>query len=57
MAYAVLAAARARLEREERQVPIGGGPLYQFEQGAMARRDVTTVERPPMAQLRAGTHS
>jgi glucosyl-3-phosphoglycerate synthase len=57
MAYAVLAAAKARLEREERQVPIGGGPLYQFEQGAMARRDVTTVERPPMAQLRAGTRS
>jgi glucosyl-3-phosphoglycerate synthase len=57
MANAVLAAAKIRLEREERQVPIEGGPLYQFEQGAMVRRDVTTVERPPMAQLRAGTRS
>jgi glucosyl-3-phosphoglycerate synthase len=57
MAYAVLAAAKARLEREERQVPVDGGPLYQFEQGAMVHRDVTTVERPPMAQLRAGTRS
>jgi len=57
MAYAVLAAAMARLEREERQVPIEGGPLCQFEQGAMVHRDVTTVERPPMARLRAGMRS
>jgi len=57
MAYAVLAAAKARLEREERQVPIEGGPLCQFEQGAMVHRDVTTVERPPMARLRAGMRS
>jgi glucosyl-3-phosphoglycerate synthase len=53
MAYAVLAAAETRLEREERQVPIDRGPLFQFEQGAMVHRDVTLVERPPMAELRA----
>ena len=53
MAYAVLAAAEQRLEREERQLPVERGPFFQFEQGAMVRRDVTLVERPPMAQLRA----
>ena len=53
MAYAVLAAAATRLEREERQWPIDRGPLFQFEQGAMVHRDVTLVERPPMAELRA----
>jgi glucosyl-3-phosphoglycerate synthase len=53
MAYAVLAAAETRLEREERQVPIDRGPLFQFEQGVMVHRDVTLVERPPMAELRA----
>ena len=53
MAYAVLAAAEQRLEREERQLPVERGPFFQFKQGAMVRRDVTLVERPPMAQLRA----
>jgi len=57
MAYAVLAAARTRLEHEERQVPVIPGPFFQFEQGAMARRDVTLVERPPMAELRMRTRS
>jgi glucosyl-3-phosphoglycerate synthase len=53
MAYAVLAAAEQRLEREERQLPVERGPFFQFEQSEMVRRDVTLVERPPMAQLRA----
>jgi glucosyl-3-phosphoglycerate synthase len=53
MAYAVLAAAATRLEREERQAPTERGPFFQFEQGAMVGRDVTLVERPPMAELRA----
>jgi glucosyl-3-phosphoglycerate synthase len=57
MAYAVLAAAATRLEREERQVPIERGPFFQFEQGAMVHRDVTLVERPPMAQLRSQARS
>ena len=57
MAYAVLAAARTRLEHEERQVPVIPGPFFQFEQGAMVRRDVTLVERPPMAELRMRTRS
>lgn len=53
MAYAVLAAAATRLEREDRQVPIDRGPFFQFEQGAMVHRDVTLVERPPMAEVRS----
>ena len=57
MASAVLAAAATRLEREERQVPIERGPFFQFEQGAMVQRDVTLVERPPMAQRRAEARS
>jgi hypothetical protein len=57
MAYAVLAAAATRLEREDRQVPIERGPFFQFEQGTMVHRDVTLVERPPMAQLRPRAHS
>jgi glucosyl-3-phosphoglycerate synthase len=52
MAYAVLAAAQTRLEREGRMVLTDRGPFFQFEQGAMVRRDVTLVERPPMAELR-----
>src|SRR3954470_7566395 len=53
MAYAVLAAAATRLEREERQWRIAGGPLPQFERGAMVHRDAPLVEPPPMAELRA----
>jgi glucosyl-3-phosphoglycerate synthase len=52
MAYAVLAAAESRLEREGRMEAIDRGPFFQFEQGAMVRRDVTLVERPPMAEVR-----
>ncbi len=53
MAYAVLAAVASRLEREERQVPVERGLLFQFEQGAMVPREIQLVERPPMAQVRA----
>jgi glucosyl-3-phosphoglycerate synthase len=52
MASSVLAAVASRLEGEERQVPVEIGPFFQFEQGAMVRREVQLVERPPMAQLR-----
>jgi glucosyl-3-phosphoglycerate synthase len=53
MAYAVLGACATRLEREDRQAPVERGLFYQFEQGAMVPRDVTLVERPPMAEVRA----
>jgi glucosyl-3-phosphoglycerate synthase len=53
MAYAVLAAVTARLERANRLVPFDRGGLLQFEQGAIVPHEVELVERPPMAELRA----
>jgi len=55
MAYAVLGAVTARLERDGRLAPTGGDPFVSFEGSALVAHQEGLVQRPPMASLRAAT--
>jgi glucosyl-3-phosphoglycerate synthase len=53
MAFAILQAVAARLEREGRLVTELPSLFLAPEAGRLAEREVELVERPPMAELRA----
>lgn len=55
MAYAVLGAVTARLERDGRLASDGSGPLISFQGSTPVAHEEGLVERPPMASLRAAT--
>jgi glucosyl-3-phosphoglycerate synthase len=57
MGYAVLAAAASRLEREGRLDRYDVGAFLSFQEGKLVAREMELVERPPMAEVRAGART